>query len=164
MTAVFLACAAGGVLASTKLRKRVLELELLIGAIGMFSTEIRYSAAPLDAILDKIDRSEDYRRLKIFSLCRSLFLKNRDFTKAWESAIKESKQYLSLNKNDYEALVWFGRELGATDIEGQMANCGRCIELLTQRLEHARDEQKKRGKMYTSLGFLTGMFFVVLFL
>jgi stage III sporulation protein AB len=164
MTAVFLVCSAAGLLKSAELSKRVRQLEALKGAINLISTEIRYFASPVDVIMKKLNALDEYTGLKIFGLCENNFKNTNDFAKAWAASIAEARPQLSLNKGDYEALLWFGSMLGATDIEGQIANCERYAEMLSQRLTHAREDKLKRGKMYSSLGILSGAFIVVIFL
>ncbi|MDR3643936.1 MAG: stage III sporulation protein AB, partial [Clostridia bacterium] len=138
--------------------------EALKGAINLISTEIRYFASPVDVIMKKLNALDEYKELKIFGLCETLLKTTNNFATAWSASIAAAKPQLSLNKGDYEALLWFGSMLGATDIEGQIANCERYSEMLSQRLVRAREDKSKRGKMYSSLGFLSGAFFIVVFL
>jgi stage III sporulation protein AB len=114
--------------------------------------------------MNKLDSIEEYKGLRIFGICKDKLERTRDFSKAWEASLIEARQYLAIDDGDYDTILWFGRLLGTTDIEGEMANCRRYGELLSERLKHARDEQKKRGRMYTSLGILVGVFFVVFFI
>jgi stage III sporulation protein AB len=164
MIAIFLVCSAAGLLKSAELSKRVRQLDALKGAINLISTEIRYFASPVDVIMKKLNALDEYRELGIFGLCERNLAVMRDFSKAWAASIDEAKPRLALNKGDYETLLWFGTMLGATDIEGQTANCERYGELLSQRLERAHEDKAKRGKMYSTLGILAGAFFVVILL
>ncbi|HEX3027601.1 MAG TPA: stage III sporulation protein AB, partial [Clostridia bacterium] len=159
---MFLVCTAGGAFKSLDLSKRVRQLESFMGAITLISTEIRYFASPTDVIMGKIGALDEYKELRVFGLCRKNLDQYRDFPKAWEQSIEQSKPYLSLNDSDYETLLWFGKVLGTTDVEGETANCERYKNLLGQRLQRAREDQRKRGRMYTSLGVLAGVFIVVL--
>lgn len=151
-----------GLLKSAQFTKRVRQLEGFIGALQSISTEIRYLSAPLEDIMAKCDALPEFKELRVFGRCRELFLREHDFPSAWEQALREAKPDLALDPGDHEALLWFGKVLGTTDVEGQTANCERFGELLGQRLQRAREDQAKHGKMYTSLGVLAGVFFVVL--
>jgi stage III sporulation protein AB len=106
--------------------------------------------------MKKLNALDEYRGLKIFGLCERHLAEQRDFSKAWAASIQEVKPLLSLDKGDYETLLWFGTMLGATDVEGQTANCERYAELLSQRLTRARED--------SSLGILAGAFFIVILL
>lgn len=159
---IFAACAACGLMKSMSLGKRVRQLESLQGAIERIATEIRYFATPTDVLMGKMDTLEEFRELKIFGLCRGNLAEAGDFNRAWELAMQQAKPALALNDGDRETLLWFGKVLGTTDVEGETANCERFGTLLSHRVEAAREEQKKKGRMYSSLGVLAGIFFVVL--
>lgn len=140
------------------------QLELLISGISMISTEIRYCASPTEAIMEKLNSMDEYKPLKIFGNFEKRILVQRDFEKAWQDSVRESAPSLALNTDDLEAMCWFGRVLGATDVEGQLGNCERFSALLKQRLAGAREDLKKRGRMYYSMGVLTGAFLIILLL
>ncbi len=161
--AIFTVCVAAGLLKSYSLSKRVRELEAFLSALSQISTEIRYFAYPTDVIISKLDSSAEYKRLKVFGFCKTNLAQTRDFSRAWKDAITQSKPFLSLDKSDIEALNSFGDTFGTTDAEGQMANCERYCELLKQRLESSREDKAKRGRMYSSLGVLSGVFFALIF-
>lgn len=164
LTAVFLVCSASGFLKSAELSKRVKQLESFIDAINLIATEIRYFASPVDVIMNKLDSLDEYKPLKIFGYCKDFMPESHDFEKVWSMSIESAMPKLALNKGDIEALRWFGSMLGATDVQGQKANCERYAELLKQRLAQAREEKANKGRMYSSLGILAGTFlFVVLF-
>lgn len=163
LTAIFIACAAAGLIKSYSLSKRVRELEAFLSAFSQISTEIRYFASPTNVIISKLDAFNEYKGLHIFGLCKENLERTHDFSKAWDCAISEAKPYLSLEKSDIDVLKSFGNTFGTTDVEGQIANCERYCDLLRQRLESARQDKVKRGRMYTSLGVLAGIFFAVFF-
>ncbi|MFT9076408.1 hypothetical protein [Ethanoligenens sp.] len=159
---LFGVCTTAGLLKSAMFSKRVRQLEGFVGALDAISTEIRYLAAPLEDIMAKCDAMPEYKELRVFGMCREIFIRERDFPAAWEKALHMAKPELALDAGDHEALAWFGRVLGTTDVDGQTANCARYGELLRQRLTRAREDRAKRGKMYTSLGVLAGVFLVVI--
>lgn len=161
LAVLFGVCTTAGLLKSAAFSKRVRQLEGFTGALDAIATEIRYFAAPLEEIMAKCDALPEYKELRVFGLCRAVFLKERDFPASWEKALQQAKPSLSLDAGDLETLSWFGRVLGTTDVDGQTANCARYGELLRQRLGRAREDRAKRGKMYTSLGVLAGIFLVV---
>ncbi len=161
--AIFGVCVTAGFMKTASLSKRVRELEAFLSALSLISTEIRYFASPTDDIIAKLDSANEYKQLRVFGICRKKLENTRDFGKAWVDALDESKSYLSLDNGDYEALKWFGSLFGTTDTDGQLANCERYCGLLQQRITSAREDKSKRGKMYTSLGVLAGVFFAVIF-
>jgi stage III sporulation protein AB len=161
--AVFIACSAAGLIKSCSLSKRVRDLESFLSALSLISTEIRYFASPTDQIMAKLGAADEYARLMVFGACRANLEQTRDFARAWDDAIAKAQPFLSLDKGDIEALKDFGGTFGTTDAEGQTANCERYCELLRYRLEIAREDRAKRGRMYSSLGVLSGVFFALIF-
>lgn len=149
---------------SAALSKRVRQLEGFVGALGMISSDIRYFASPVDMLMRKIDSMPEYKELMLFGLCARELTHTRDLQRAWSNALMESRPQLALDDGDAEALLWFGRVLGTTDVEGQTASCERYAGLLRQRLEAARRDRQTRGRMYSSLGLLAGAFLFVVFI
>lgn len=161
---IVIVCTAAGMLKSLTLSKRVSELEAFISALGFISTEIRFFATPADVILSKLSSQEIFSKLKIFGFCGDFLSKTHEFKLSWEKALERSKPYLSLNKDDLEAIQNFGTTFGTTDADGEIANCERYIHSLKQRLDSARNEKAKRSRMYLSLGLLTGILIAAIFI
>lgn len=138
------------------------QLETVIGALQFISSEIRYSAAPVTDILKRLSALPEYRELHIFNNC-SLYLEQcSDIRESWRNALVSAAPKLALRPGDYDALERFGETFGATDVEGQTANCEGCVRLLQCRLDEAREDERRRGRMYFSMGLLAGAFAVVI--
>lgn len=162
LLSLFLICTAAGLGASLRLSKRVGHLEAFIAAMGLLSTEIRYNAPPVAVLLEKLDAAPEFGRLRVFGFCRELLRVKQGVFEAWPEALALARPSLSIAEGDAEVLLAFGRAFGATDVEGQLANCESCRAQLQSRLEEAREEKLKRGRMYSSLGVLAGLFLVIL--
>lgn len=154
-------CAAAGLIQSLRLSKRVRQLELLISAVNFIASEIRYAAMPVPDILRRLARSPEFGELQLFEVCAGQLQNCPDIRESWRRAVEEVKPKLSLKPGDYDALEHFGETFGGTDVEGQTANCESCVRLLEPRLDEAREDARKRGRMYFSLGLLAGGFAVV---
>ena len=161
---IFIVCSAAGVAAAARLSRRVSQLESILGAVSFIATEIRYFSSPVEDLLDKACRSNEFGRLKIFDICRTRMELTRDFEASWATAVQDARPYLCIDDGDAQVLTQFGGELGKTDVEGQLANCSRCEELLSVRLASAREDRACKGRMYRSLGVLAGVFLVILFI
>ena len=70
----------------------------------------------------------------------------------------------NLDKKDFELLSAFGRGLGTTDSEGQIINCERHSRLIGENIETAKKDAEVKGKLYSALGVIGGIFLVILFL
>ena len=75
--------------------------------------------------------------------------------------VKEEKKN-QLTKEDWNVLDAFFLQLGKSDTEGQISLCSSTIEHLKKMESEAEIEVNKYSKMYTSLGILTGLFFIVI--
>ncbi len=84
------------------------------------------------------------------------------FETVWEECVLGFIDESSLSSNEKEILLQFGRTLGQHDFGQQQKHIQLTIKHLERELQDARDDQDKYGKMAKSLGFLTGLFIVLL--
>ena len=70
-------------------------------------------------------------------------------------------KYRRLGPSDVSRLVSFGRSLGTTALEGQLANCDMFISDFELRLSGAREKKKKYAKVLPPLGALAGAVIVI---
>lgn len=164
LTFVFLVCSAIGLLKSQNLSKRVCQLELFCSSIKQISTEIRYFASPSNVVIKKLASNDEFEKIKLYQKCEENIETGYDFKTAWEKAIEQSIPLLSLNDTDIELIKSFGQGFGTTDVEGQIANCEEYEALLKTKLEGARNDKNNKGKMYSSIGVLSGLFLIIFFI
>lgn len=162
--AIFFVCTAAGLLKSYSLKKRVNELETFSSSFRDISIEIRYFATPTDVIISKLNEIKAYKSLRVFATCKESLEQTRNFSQSWNDAVDKALPYLSLDKEDAGIIKRFGDSFGTTDVEGQIANCEQYSLMLDDRLQIARDDKKKRGKMFSSLGILAGVFLTIFFI
>ena len=67
-----------------------------------------------------------------------------------------------LNKEDLKVLTEFFSLVGMGDAESQILRCETYSELLKKRLQNAELEVKEKAKLYSTLGFFSGLFIVIL--
>ena len=111
-----------------------------------------------------LDDVAEYKALKIYGICYNELENVRDFRVAWDNSIVKVKNQLNLDKKDFELLSAFGRGLGTTDSEGQIINCERHARLIGENIETAKKDAEVKGKLYSALGIIGGIFLVILFL
>lgn len=68
---------------------------------------------------------------------------------------------VGLTSSDVSRLVSFGRSLGTTALEGQIANCDMFCADFELRLSEAREKKKKYAKVLPPLGALAGAVIVI---
>ena len=71
------------------------------------------------------------------------------------------KNTVGLTSSDISRLVSFGRSLGTTALEGQIANCDMFCADFELRLSEAREKKKKYAKVLPPLGALAGAVIVI---
>lgn len=141
------------------------ELRILQGLLQMFENEISFLSSLLADAFLKISKSSSS---EVISFFKDTALKvksgNCNASEAWESAVKENIKKTSLNKEDEEILVSFGKMLGSSDVEGQIKNIRLTINQLEMQEQKAEESRKKNEKMYRSLGMLGGLALVIILL
>ncbi|MBE6767129.1 MAG: hypothetical protein E7550_06020 [Ruminococcaceae bacterium] len=137
---VLAACSLYGAAVAYRLFMREAKLKKLLSFINSLTEEIRLTRAELPEILKRLPEGEG-------------FLKDG----SWHGTE-------CLKDEDIRVLSSFLSALGKTDIEGQINNAKLHTEALKLRLSEATDERKRMSRLYMSLGFLGGLFAVVLIL
>ncbi len=127
-----------GAVRARALSVRVRKLERVKMVITALCEEIRLTRAELPDALRRIGRGEEY-------------IENG----AWRGTD-------GLKAEDLRLLDSFLCSLGKTDVEGQVNNAKLHITALDEKLTDAKEEKRKLSRLYVSLGFLCGMFAVVL--
>lgn len=133
------------------------QLEAAVSFINYVSTRIRYSAAPIDEMIEQAAQMEELRSLPFLKICANKCREGIAFPTAWNQSMEEQKRGLSLKTHDMEMLHAFGTGLGTTDVEGQTAHCALYRGLLEEALQTARAEKETYGRLTASLGVLAGI-------
>lgn len=79
---------------------------------------------------------------------------------AWNESLVITKT--NLVPEDMEMLRAFGKMLGKTGVEGQVKEIELTNMLLDEQAEDARKKKMKNGKMYQSLGVISGLAICIL--
>lgn len=159
---IFITCAGIGFVLSSYLSKRVNELRELQSHLLILENEIGFMSRVLSEAFFNSSKSN--------SNISKLFIKVSEYMRNYETSanealkrgIEEMKATLCLNAEDIKILKNFGGILGNSDVDGQKKNIKMTIELLKIQEEKAEEDKKSHGKMYKSLGMLTGIALVVI--
>ena len=112
---------------------------------------MRVHALPLRQIIDKYCGDMD-----LLWQCHLLLKTGKSFDEAWKSGVAAGTKGSGLKLKDKRLIEQFGAELGHTDIEGQIAHCEVTAKLLEEQIEQAREEKKKKSKLFSMLGLFFG--------
>lgn len=158
MLIVFFGCAFLGSRASSGLRLRRDTLRAMIGCINRLSIWMEYAQEPLY----KLARRAKSDETAIFWEAFSKKLKSAgDVELAWQQAMDHARGqdtgFAALEEEELNALYEYAQGLGKSDGKSQAKN----TSLLQQRLEElctqAQNVYGSKGRMYRSLGILTGL-------
>nr|WP_319487961.1 stage III sporulation protein AB [uncultured Caproiciproducens sp.] len=137
---------------SHRLAMRVEQLETFLRFVSSAQTEIRFSALPVEQIVQRHGSDLEFLRL-----CGSSFQKGVDFLTAWQTGVSCCAKNSGFNEKDIELLKGFGRGFGVSDTDGQLSHCALYYELTAQSLKDARDEKERKSKLYQMFGVFSGM-------
>ncbi len=146
---------------SWKLTSRVHELEAALTMLSYLENELRYTMAPVQVLLEHIAAYEELQCLPFLQECVMSLRRGAPFRQSWEQSIMQVK--LALEDTDRTQLCTLGQVIGMADLESQLHSISNCRILLQNRLETARDNKAKLGKLYQTIGALgAAIVFIVL--
>ena len=158
MLTVFLGCAFAGARASAALRLRRDTLRALFDGLTRLAMWMEFTAEPL-AVLAK--RAATQETEAFFGRFAGLLATEDDVLSAWtlamEGARKEHAGFAALREEELQALDEYARCLGGGDRETQRKNTELLKQRLTAALEGAEAAYTRKGRMYRSVGLLSGI-------
>lgn len=160
---VILSCTFLGFVLSNDSRRRPQQLRELQSLLQMFENQISYLSDVIAKAFDRISRIGCSVTCIFFSRTVEILKEERSVnaSQAWEKAVRENIKKTSLNREDEEVLVAFGKILGSSDLEGQVKNIRLTLGQLKIQEEKAEDSRHKNENMYRSLGILGGIAVVI---
>ncbi len=155
--------ATAGMLASSRLRTRTEALSGLLSSIDIMQSEIFFRLTPLPELIKILagQSSEPARTLFLNCFSHLGSLGQKPFSAIWSQSVEESRG-LELTSGEKKTLVELGGILGRYDADGQI----KAIAYIKRRLESCLDaslrEKEKQGKLYRTLGVVTGIAIVII--
>lgn len=148
---------------SHKLNKRPVQIRQLKNALQILEAEMLYSQLPLQAAFLTISEQIP-EPIKTFfvNVSQEMSTNRFDLLEIWDGQVNELLSVSSLGRNESEILKQFGRTLGQHDYLQQQKHIQLTTTHLDRELEDAREHQQRYSKMARNLGFLCGLFIVLL--
>ncbi|MFC0299323.1 stage III sporulation protein SpoIIIAB [Virgibacillus soli] len=148
---------------SKRLVNRPKHIRQLKNALQILEAEILYSQAPLIDAFELISKQIPKPTKYFFQMLTSDLNKNKtDFLEIWEKGVATYMKQSSLGPNETEILYQFGRTLGQHDFTQQQKQIVLTLNHLDRELQEAKASEARYAKMAKSLGFLCGLFIVLL--
>jgi len=142
-----------GLFRSAGLKKRERLLSEMIGLFENMAVQIRYRALPLQDLFNLYNNNE------FILMVNNQMQISRNVRTAWKDAVCAFPEF---DDGDKELLISVGGLLGNSDTDGQVAMLEMNKNLLGARLKEASENLVKKGAMYRSVGFLSGLALAVI--
>ncbi len=145
---------------------RISDLLEMKRALSILRAEIEYSKMPLaEAVLNVYNRVKVPVRT-IFKTFLELLKENKGVPVAelWSKAVGSVGKAAYFNKEDIEQLSAFGNALGFLDEDMQTKNIAITMNYIDDTIKALNEGRAKNKKMYQSLGVLSGLLLVIIFL
>jgi stage III sporulation protein AB len=136
-----------GLYRSAELKRRERLLAEIIQLLENMAVQIRYRAVPLGELFESLNGGEFLAR--VGENCVGTL----NYREAWNTAVSEFPEL----EAERDILLSVGNSLGSSDTAGQVAMLELNKELLTVRLAEAAETASRKGAMYRSVGFLSGL-------
>ena len=144
---------------SSALKIRLVNLKKINFLIDEIIIHLRYKASTVYEITDCLARNERFSDFNFLNRITSD--NNIPFQQNWSNAIK-AQPPSSLRASDLEILADIGKNLGTSDIEGQLSMLSLQRAELETLIASAEKECEKKSKLYRSFGVLAGAFISVM--
>lgn len=141
-----------GMYQSFKLKRREDFLSEILQLLEEMSVQMKYRMLPVEQLIEEMSGGRFIFIDKVYEILKSK--NNYDWRFAWEKAVVETSE---INGEDCELLISVGKQLGNSDINGQLALLELNKSLFRARFSEAVAENNKKGKMYRSVGLLAGL-------
>lgn len=148
---------------SRRLSGRPKHIRQLKHALQILEGEMLYSQLPLQKAFHIISKRMPYPVNYLFkTLVKQMNDRDADFPEVWRRSVSQFMSRSHLGLNEAEILYQFGRSIGQHDLTQQQKHIYLTMTHLDRELEEAREQHLKFSQMAKSLGFLLGVFIVLI--
>jgi stage III sporulation protein AB len=148
-----------------RLANRPRQIRQLKNALQVLEAEIVYGQTPIHEVFMRLS-SQIPKPLSLFfeQLTEKLQGNQISLYGVWKEVLDRFWLKTAMKKNEKEILEQFGQTLGQHDFVQQQKHIQLALTHLDRELENAEDEKNKYSRMARSLGVLSGLFIVLLFI
>ena len=146
---------------SERLKKRVKLLELTVRMINEIALQIRYSSPTVFELLDDLCNNPAYSELKYLIRIKEKRVCGKSFSEVWNDGLSDVKEN-DFTAEDYSVISEIGEELGRSDTDGQLTALALIKDKLLILRDNSAAEYEKKGKLYRTLGLLSGICVAIL--
>lgn len=148
---------------SRQLSGRPKQIRQLKHALQILEGEMLYSQLPLQEAFLIVSKRMPYPVNYLFRLLvKKMKETNDEFPDIWRKSVQLFLSRSYLGRNEAEILYQFGRSIGQHDLSQQQKHIYLAMTHLDRELDEARDQHLKFSQMAKSIGFLAGVFIVLI--
>ena len=153
-----------GKLLANRFAKRYSQLIDFQIIVQFFETEICYTSTPVMDILNALipNLKSPYDKILSQVLFRMTSYGYEPLSNIWQDELEKNRNYLYLEQEDVDILLYFGNILGTTDVENQKKYFTVIKDRLRIQLNVAQENKSKYIKLYSQLGFIFGLFMIII--
>ncbi|MDA8229443.1 MAG: stage III sporulation protein AB [Desulfitobacterium hafniense] len=150
-----------GLIIANRIRKRPVELRQFLTALALLDTEILWGRTPLpEAFANLKERTDDSWR-DFFGELEERLKRGEAAGYAWNQTIKSLDRSFCLKPEDWQVIRDIGKGLGRSDRQEQHKQ----IQLVQQQVSLLKEQvstwAEKQAKMWSYLGFMSGIAAVI---
>lgn len=160
---VIISCTGLGISAAARLTERRKLLEKLRKMVSHLKGEILYANAPLPEAFDRTGEKNPGEAGNLFQKVATELRKEtgENFGEIWKRETKAFCKTSVLNKKEEEQLAGFGEHLGYLDREMQEKTILFYLEELEHSIKELKEQEPVKGKLFLSMGLISGLFLSV---
>ncbi len=146
----------GYCLASRYTKKAELVADILL-MLSVISSRLRYDCLPVPDLLRVLCTTDKLKNLRFVARCLEKVETGEPFPSAWKNSVESDGELCMLLGNCRGNLIQLGADIGATDVEGQLACCEYYRQIFEKELALREENRKKYSKLCPSLGIMLGI-------
>lgn len=150
-----------GLYKANQIKKRPRQIREIINALSLLDTEIFWGVTPLPQAFGVLRERTDPPWQQFFRGLELRLTERENALAAWEATINEQKGKTCLLEEDWKIIRSIGKGLGRSDRNEQHKQLELAIKHLTANEEKAGKQADGQSKMWSYLGFLSGMAIVL---
>ncbi len=160
---IFFGCGYMGIIFSQKYKKRVKALEELQRILAELGNCIEFLGMPIADGLNMVAKNCETEIRYVFMYVEERLKSNpcSNMEGVWRRGLDKYRYALPLTDDDVEILTDFSKTLGQGNREKEKNNIKVALMRLKIAEDEARAENEQNSKMYRGLGFLLGIFVVI---
>ncbi|GEN45290.1 stage III sporulation protein SpoIIIAB [Alkalibacillus haloalkaliphilus] len=145
--------------------KRPKQIRELLQALQIMEAEIVYAQEPIHRVLSYVSKQLSPPVSYIFhDLSEQLMLGDASLQSLWEDVVSKQWRQTAMKAKEKEVVLQFGQSLGLHNIEQQQKQIQLAKVHLQHELEAALEDEKRFSGMFRTLGVLSGLLFVLIFI